>query len=155
MAGDGPDDDPGDDDDAVGYGRPPKATRWKKGQSGNPAGKRKRDEALIEKLMRITGEEVPVTQNGTQTVMPAVEAMLRALTHKAMKGDIPALKLTLEHLLKGVESSSPVPEFPITETDLSVLKTQADWLGLFDQARAEVKEAADPHDPEDEDDARF
>ena len=28
--------------DAVGYGRPPKNTRWKKGQSGNPNGQRSR-----------------------------------------------------------------------------------------------------------------
>ncbi len=30
------------DDDAVGYKRPPKAFRWKKGQCGNPSQKRKR-----------------------------------------------------------------------------------------------------------------
>ena len=27
---------PPQNDDDVGYGRPPKKTRWKKGQSGNP-----------------------------------------------------------------------------------------------------------------------
>jgi hypothetical protein len=30
------------EDDAVGYKRPPKAYRWKKGQSGNPGRKRPR-----------------------------------------------------------------------------------------------------------------
>lgn len=29
------------EDDRIGYGRPPKATRDKPGQSGNPAGRRK------------------------------------------------------------------------------------------------------------------
>ena len=30
----------------VGYGRPPKGTRWKKGQSGNPGAKKRRPAAV-------------------------------------------------------------------------------------------------------------
>ena len=29
------------DDDEVGYGKPPRSTRWKRGQSGNPKGRPK------------------------------------------------------------------------------------------------------------------
>lgn len=110
------------EDDAVGYGHPPKHTRWKKGQSGNPTGKRKRDETLQEKLERIIKEEVLVAQNGSQTVMANGEAMLRAAILKAIKGDITALRLLLEHLNTRTSVAPDVPDYVLSEADIEVLQ---------------------------------
>jgi hypothetical protein len=55
-----------DDDYKVGYGRPPKETRWKKGQSGN-RGPKKREPAAVatmEIIDRLLAEPVEIVENG-------------------------------------------------------------------------------------------
>lgn len=55
------------DDDTVGYKKPPKHSRWKKGQSGYPAGRRKKKPELpsLEKAMTVTlMDTVTVIENG-------------------------------------------------------------------------------------------
>lgn len=84
-----------DDDDDVGYGKPPKKHRFKPGQSGNLTGrpkKKKPDEDLRAMLERISAEEVEV---GGRT-MTLHEVELRALHHKAARGDVTASR----HLMK-------------------------------------------------------
>lgn len=84
-----------DDDDEVGYGRPPKKHRFKPGQSGNPGGRPKKEKPgqdLRTILDRIGNEEVEI---GGRT-MTLREVELRALQHKAAKGDVQASR----HLMK-------------------------------------------------------
>lgn len=84
-----------DDEDEVGYGKPPKQHRFKKGQSGNPAGrpkKEKSDQGVRAILERIGTEEVEI--GGRRMTFREVE--LRALQHKAAKGDVAASR----HLMK-------------------------------------------------------
>ena len=84
-----------DDNGEVGYKKPPLEHRFKKGQSGNPAGrprKEKPDQDLRAILERMGREEVIV---GGQT-FTLRELELRALQHKAAKGDVSASK----HLMK-------------------------------------------------------
>ena len=55
----------------VGYGRPPVATRFKPGMSGNPSGKRKAKPSLSQRLDRILAESVSVTEGGRSKRMTA------------------------------------------------------------------------------------
>jgi hypothetical protein len=81
----------------VGYGKPPKQHRFKKGQSGNPGGRPKKaknkprpidppnqptDALILEEAYR------PVTiREGDQVIeLPAIQAAMRALAISAMKG---------------------------------------------------------------------
>lgn len=73
----------------VGYGKPPKATQFKKGQSGNPKGSKKK--AVIEDV-RVMVEDVlaePVTlRDGERNMkISRIEAMLRTQRLNALKGD--------------------------------------------------------------------
>ena len=57
----------------VGFRKPPKATRWKKGQSGNPAGARSvkgKPKPLMQSLAEQLNELVPVTKGGKSEVVP-------------------------------------------------------------------------------------
>ncbi len=77
----------------VGYRRPPKATRFKKGKSGNPHGRPKGSRAIGSVLLEVTRQKIPVMENGRTRRMPALEVMLRRLAGDAMKNDQGALKL--------------------------------------------------------------
>jgi hypothetical protein len=80
---------------AVGYGRPPKATQFKKGQSGNPKGRPKGSRPVGAVLQEILGQRISVTENGRTRRLPALEVMLRRLANDAMRSEPVALKLIL------------------------------------------------------------
>jgi hypothetical protein len=100
-----------DDDDAVGYGKPPKRTRFKKGQSGNPKGRPKgsknRRSAIDEGGLRniILSEayrDISVKEEGQRMKVPVVRAIVRSITLKAAQGDHRSQQLTMR-LLSEVE----------------------------------------------------
>jgi len=71
----------------VGYGRPPVATRFKKGQSGNPKGRPKRDRrAPTIDVSSITMKPVKVLRNGAEVEITTYEARLRQALAKAATG---------------------------------------------------------------------
>jgi hypothetical protein len=82
-------------DTAVGYGRPPKATQFKRGQSGNPKGRPKGTRPVGAVLQEILGQKIAVTENGRTRRLPALEVMLRRLANDAMRSEPVALKLIL------------------------------------------------------------
>ena len=49
-------------DYAVGYRRPPKSTRFKSGQSGNPAGRKKESGNLKTILSKVLGEDMRIRE---------------------------------------------------------------------------------------------
>ena len=87
-------------DYAVGYGRPPPQTRFKKGQSGNPKGRPKSHGPVEVDLAALRTAPVTVMQEGTPRKMPAKEVELRTLLAKAVKGDMRSIRYLLEQFLK-------------------------------------------------------
>jgi hypothetical protein len=79
----------------VGYGRPPKATQFKKGKSGNPNGRPKGSRTVGAVLQEILQQKIAVTENGKTRRVPALEVMLRRLANDAMRNEPTALKLML------------------------------------------------------------
>lgn len=80
---------------SVGYGRPPKATQFKKGKSGNPKGRPKGSRTVGAVLQDILQQKIAVTENGKTRRLPALEVMLRRLANDAMRNEPTALKLML------------------------------------------------------------
>lgn len=72
----------------VGYGKPPKQTRFQKGVSGNPAGRPKKYKSPISVL------EAPITMTvaGKKREVSAFEASLRKTAQSALEGSLPAIK---------------------------------------------------------------
>jgi ribosomal protein L31E len=76
------------DGDAVGYGRPPKNTRWKRGQSGNPRKVRpKQDENMVSLIDRLLVASVNIVKNGVPTRMSAMNAIIHQLLQKSLSGN--------------------------------------------------------------------
>ncbi len=130
------------DNNGTGYGNPPKKSQWKKGQSGNPAGKPKKSASIEAKLKMLAKKEIVVIENGTQVSMTQDEAMLVAVLMKAMKGDMAAVKFVTQTLADDDSSEAQIPSLKLTCEDLNVLKTRADWIGILEQAEAEMDGAA-------------
>jgi Family of unknown function (DUF5681) len=84
----------------VGYGRPPKHSRFKPGQSGNPQGRRKGTENLKTQLRDACTDLVPVRDGSKTRMVPAIVVVLRVLLNKAIKGDLRAIQLVLKNAIE-------------------------------------------------------
>jgi len=87
---------PSDDaeDDGVGYRKPPRATRFTKGRSGNPAGRPRgrHREAPYEAVLR---QMVTIHEDGSERRVTAAEAFLLQLTKRGLEGDSAAARASL------------------------------------------------------------
>lgn len=87
----------------IGYRNPPEATRFKKGQSGNPKGRRKGSLNVATVLAQTLREKVVVNENGQRKTMNKLEAAIKQLVNKAASGDRNAFKLMVS-LYREVET---------------------------------------------------
>src|SRR5258706_6129725 len=104
--GDGPPDDA--EDRGVGYRRPPRTTRFTKGQSGNSAGRprRRRREAPYEAVL---GQMMTIREGGTTRRVTAAEAFLLQLTKSGLEGDVAAARASLAMIEQARERHSAAP----------------------------------------------
>jgi len=80
----------------VGYGKPPKHTRFKKGQSGNPKGRPKGEKNFATIIDDVLGATIVITENGQQRTASKAEAMVMSLTAKAIKGNARAAQTIIK-----------------------------------------------------------
>lgn len=79
----------------VGFGRPPKETQFKKGQSGNSKGRPKGARGFKTDLKYELSQRMTISENGKSMKLSKQQIILKQLAGKAMKGDIRAInKLT-------------------------------------------------------------
>ena len=83
----------GTEDYAVGKGRPPRHSQFRKGQSGNPSGIK--NAALLDELVEALDEEIEAAVEGVPTTMTMRRAVVRTLLVRAVKGDMRAVTLVL------------------------------------------------------------
>ena len=92
MSRRGPPDD--NEDNGVGYRQPPRTARFRKGQSGNPAGRprRRHQQAPYETVL---GQMVTIREGGTERRVTAAEAFLLKLAKRGVEGDGAAARASL------------------------------------------------------------
>jgi Family of unknown function (DUF5681) len=83
---------PVQDSSPVGYGKPPVHSRFRKGQSGNPSGKRRPGEAGdAQALIRQEAYRLLTIREGDKiSRIPALQAVIRSQIASAAKGSVPA-----------------------------------------------------------------
>ena len=117
----------------VGYGRPPRETRFRPGQSGNPTGSRKGNKTIGARLRALMNSKVRVTEHGRPRRISRLDVMLRQLTNDAMRGDQRALKLLMEFLHRyGAEVERTDGAEEITSEDLEILSDYLRKTGSSD-----------------------
>jgi hypothetical protein len=96
----------------VGYCKPPIATRFKKGQSPNPAGRPKKAPAELDPgkvLQEFDNEEMVIGVDGKRKSMRNAEINFRQLFAEAIKGDLTAARIiaTMAAQYFGPEAEGP------------------------------------------------
>ena len=82
----------------VGYRKPPRHTRFNKGQSGNPKGRPGGAKNLSTLLSEALNEPVIVAENGGRRTISKRQAIIKQLVNQSAKGDWRATKLLLDTL---------------------------------------------------------
>jgi len=112
----------------IGYGKPPKATQFKKGNSGNPRGRPKGRRNLATDLAAELNEHVTVREEGRSRRISKQRALIKSLMAKALQGDVRATTAFLA-LYARVITEIPEEQADALETDeLQILRRFAPRL---------------------------
>jgi len=80
----------------VGYGKPPKASRFKTGVSGNPKGRPKREAAVLAEIIGAAlSAPMQYHEQGRSKTTTRHELSLRVLVERAVNGDLKAAEFLL------------------------------------------------------------
>jgi len=113
---------PKNDSYPVGYKRPPKSSRWKKGQSGNPNGRPKGSgqRQISKALRKVLNEKVEVVIGGETMVVTQLELAIRGIANAAIKGNPSAYRALMElYVLEELEQPNQC-SFVIFESELGL-----------------------------------
>ena len=107
--------------EAVGYCRPPVHSQWKKGQSGNPSGRRKDTPNLNTALERQLSHKVTIREGETSRSISRLDAVIVSVASRAIKGDQRASALILAYAEKLLSSKAVEPQQEISADDEAIL----------------------------------
>jgi hypothetical protein len=124
----------------VGYGRPPKHTRWQKGQSGNPRGRPKGAQGFATLIDQELQEMVTVTEGGVQKRIPKQQVAVKALVARAMKGDPRAIDKVME--LRSKETFSAEYE----EIEVTLVLEEEEQLRAVRARRSAIERSSSSED---------
>jgi hypothetical protein len=106
----------------VGYGKPPLQSRFKKGRSGNPAGRPKRVRTALgirDTLERILYEPIILRQGSSTHEVCREEATILAMRNSALRGDLKAcedlVKMIVDYNLGHPDNRRPFRITPALE----------------------------------------
>jgi hypothetical protein len=108
----------------VGYGKPPRETRFVKGRSGNPRGRPRGAKSFSALLGDKLNEAVTVAENGGRRKISKREAIVTQLVNRSAAADFRAIKILLDIVREIERQTEPVsPEIPeFSEADEKVIE---------------------------------
>jgi len=108
----------------VGYGKPPRHSRFEPGKSGNPRGRPPGSKNLSSLLKKALDEPVIVVENNRRRRIAKREAIVTQFVNQSAKGDLKATQLLLS-MLRDLESRaepSSADADKITEADQQIIE---------------------------------
>src|SRR5262249_16824740 len=106
----------------VGYGRPPKASQFKKGKSGNPKGRPKGRRNLATDLAAELGEHVTVREDGRPRRVSKQRALIKSLMATALQANLRASTSLLALHAPVITEPAEEPNDPIETDELPILR---------------------------------
>ena len=71
----------------VGYGKPPRETRFKQGQSGNVRGRPRGSKNLATVMLKELSERLTISENGRRRKVTKRKAIIKQVINKAAAGN--------------------------------------------------------------------
>lgn len=107
----------------VGYRKPPEASQFSKGRSGNPQGRPKGRRNVATVFQAALNERVTITENGQRKTITKLEAAMKQVVNRAAAGEAAAIKLLLQlfPFLNSQQDSDNLPQPVTQEADQQVL----------------------------------
>ena len=112
----------------VGYGKPPKATQFRKGRSGNLRGRPKGSLNLATDLTAELGEHITVREDGRPRKVSKQRALIKSLMARALQGDVRAMASLLALYARVITEPPHDENQPIEADELQVLRRFAPRL---------------------------
>jgi hypothetical protein len=127
----------------VGYGKPPKDTRFKPGQTGNRKGRPKGTKNFRTDVKATLSSKIRITRNGSPRKISTQEAMLMLLQKKALGGDVRALDKLID-LARNYNNEDLAEAVSVTVDDAALLeiyrkRVVAGAAGVVDAAEAPAR----------------
>lgn len=117
-----------DDPPAVGHKKPPLHTRFQKGRSGNPSGRRKGEQAKQDYRETVLSRLVPMTIGGKRVKVTAREALYQKLLAMSFDGNLNAMKLLLKDDSLNDNKTDAEPSLSEAEEDALITRFLARQL---------------------------
>lgn len=107
----------------TGYMKPPKSSRFKPGQSGNPKGRPRGSKNTYAVLEDILNEKVQITKNGKPLKISKKLAMLLQAVNKATQGNLKALQILLPRMIEADNKNAELANTAkaIRQDDMEIL----------------------------------
>jgi hypothetical protein len=107
----------------VGYGKPPRHTRFEPGRSGNPRGRPPGAKNMKTLLSKALNELVVVTEPGGRRKVTKREAIVTQLVNRSAKADYRAIQILLG-MLRDIEGDSDAhsSDAAFTEADQQIIQ---------------------------------
>jgi hypothetical protein len=114
----------------VGFGRPPKHTRFKKGRSGNPKGKPKGAKNLKTDLLEELAESMKIRESGKPRRVSKQRALIKSLVARGLNGNDRAAAKILDLYLRvaGLDDDAGNAGLPLSEDERAVMQALEDRL---------------------------
>jgi len=136
----------------VGYGKPPKQSRFQKGRSGNPKGRPKGSLNVATALERELNQRVTIKENGVSRSITKFEAAVKQLVNKAASGEAKAIQFLMSML--NVSNGGALGDAPLTVPSEADRAVMASMLLRFQTQTSHTptpnpstKEASDGQEP--------
>jgi hypothetical protein len=114
-----------DEENRVGYKRPPRHTQFQTGRSGNPKGRPHRAKNLETDLVEELADRIPIREGDRRFKVSKQRGLIKALVAKALRGDTRAVAIVVQLIAKVVipnAETNGAPDREIGADDLEIVE---------------------------------